>query len=67
MISGYGPLDLKTKTGRHILKCDLRDKRKIDWVRTIKETLTCINIRFKCGNYHNILKRSHWKCMCDKY
>jgi hypothetical protein len=65
MSSGYGPLDLKTKTGRLILKCCIRDKKKIEWKKTIRQTITCLNIRFKCGNYHNVLKPSHWKCNCD--
>lgn len=67
MSSGYGPLDLKTKTGRFILKCTLRDKRKIEWGRMIKETLFTLHIRYKCGNYHNVLKPSHWKCRCNNY
>lgn len=67
MGSAYGPLDLKTKTGRFILKHCIKDKRQIEWRRMIKETLFYLHIRFKCGNYHNILKRSHWKCQCDNY
>lgn len=65
MSSAYGPLDLKTKTGRLILRYCIRDKRGIEWGRMIVETLFTLHIRFKCGNYHNVLKPSHWICRCD--
>ena len=68
MAGGYGPLDLKTKTGRLILVDKIQKKStmavKITWSRFIKETLFSINIKFPCGNYHNLLNPSHWKCKC---
>jgi hypothetical protein len=66
MTSGYGPLDLKTKTGRFILKNCINNKRQIEWKRMISETLFTLHMRYKCGNYHNVLKPSHWKCRCDR-
>ena len=63
MSSRFGPLDLKTKTGRHILRMDWRTKKYWKWnfVETIKQTLSQINIRFGHSNYYNILNKEHWR------
>jgi len=66
MASGFGPYDLKTATGRLIFKDYLHgDRKHLQPWRFAYETLFCLHVKFRCGNYHNILSLSHWRCYCD--
>jgi len=68
MLGGYGPFDLKTRTGRLILANKIKKKSEMDvripLAKFIQETMFSLNIKRRCGNYHNLLRPSRWKCRC---